>query len=273
MKEWIETLEAGVRLLIKVIGALILLLLLFWREPLAATFRDLTLAVLTTLDDAGIRLRKANLGGLEFEIDDTRQMVAGVGRVLGEAVDTLDAAAPKAADPALRETLANLSKQLRAAASGTERIDAQIGAQIGGAVTRALAATPTAPGAAPPPAAEPVPGPAPPATIYGGHTPAAATLPAGGWGIVVGGDVDLAAAQDEVARARKAVTQAALPALDVRVLQRGAWFRTVVVFAREADARSALPTLKRVRDSAYPVALERWCPEPVAREGHLLCST
>ncbi|TCO81452.1 hypothetical protein EV699_10883 [Plasticicumulans lactativorans] len=270
MKEWIETLEAGVRLLIKVIGALILLMLLFWREPLAATFRDLTLAVLTTLDDAGIRLRKANLGGLEFEIDDTRQMVAGVGRALGEAVNVLDAAAPKATDPALRETLDGLSKQLRAAASGTERIDAQ----IGGAVTRALAVTPAAPGVAPPPATEPVPPapvPAPPAAADGAL---AAALPAGGWGIVVGGDVDLASAQDEVARARKAVAQAALPALDVRVLQRGAWFRTVVIFAREADARGALPALqKRVRDSAYPVALERWCLAPVAREGHLLCST
>lgn len=269
MKEWIETLDAGVRLLIKVIGALILLMLLFWREPLAATFRDLTLAVLTTLDDAGIRLRRANLGGLEFEIDDTRQMVAGVGRALGEAVDKLDAAAPKATDPALRETLERLSKQLRAAASGAERIDAQ----IGGAVTRALAVTPAAPGVALP-AVEPVPPapvPAPPGAADGAPP---AALPAGGWGIVVGGDVDLAAAQDEVARARKAVTQAALPALDVRVLQRGAWFRTVVIFAREADARSALPALqKRVRDSAYPVALERWCLAPVAREGHLLCST
>ncbi len=261
MKDWIETLEAGVRLLIKVIGALILLMLLFWREPLATAFEEFTSDVLTTLERAGIRVRKGNLLGVEFDVDDARQKVAGVSRAIGDVVAKLDEAAPKAADPGLRDELADLSKRLRAAAAGAESIDVQIGVAAAQGVTerplRSVEQSSPSP-------VKPVPG-------EGGGAAVSALSSSSAWGVVIGSDVDLSAAQDEVKRARKAVAQGGLPALDVFVFLRNNWYQTVVVFSGAGEARNALPVLREVRKSAYAVALDRWCAGPEKRDGFMAC--
>ena len=97
----------------------------------------------------------------------------------------------------------------------------------------------------------------------------------GTWGIVIGHDDSLDAAQDEVERATKEGFAAS-------VYKKGNWFVTVVGgrlgqeqsgFANEDEAASANFEISRViRAGTQVVALKEWCENPQAAGGATQCS-
>lgn len=97
----------------------------------------------------------------------------------------------------------------------------------------------------------------------------------GTWGIVVGHDDSVGAADDEVRRAGAAGFTAA-------VYRKRNWFITVAQgrvgqgqsgFASEDDANRANFELSRaVRDGTYVVPLKKWCENPRQQQGFAQCS-
>lgn len=77
----------------------------------------------------------------------------------------------------------------------------------------------------------------------------------GSWGVVVSGDRKLDEAQFEVNKAK------AQGYMAVSIYDRARSLRTVIEFPSNDDARNALPNIRaKVRNSAYAVNLDEWCP-------------
>ncbi|RDJ23363.1 hypothetical protein DWF00_22300 [Bosea caraganae] len=101
-------------------------------------------------------------------------------------------------------------------------------------------------------------------------SPAAPSAPAAGddFIIVFGGDASLAAAQDEIARARRAGIGSAV------VYLRDDSYRSIAVFADAQAQAAALPVLQSLspwsRD-AYRTRLSAWCPVRRVDEGFTRC--
>jgi hypothetical protein len=83
----------------------------------------------------------------------------------------------------------------------------------------------------------------------------------GAWAIVVSADRALNQAKHEVRRART------IGYSSVEVFERGGLYRTVIEFPDKAEARKALAKIRReLKDSAYLVDLEAWCPTREQRD-------
>lgn len=82
--------------------------------------------------------------------------------------------------------------------------------------------------------------------------------PAGSdWLVLAGSDTTEQAAMDEVRKARNAGFD------KVKVFKNRGMYRTAIVFDDRQDAADVLPSVKdKVRDSAYIVSRDKWCPAP-----------
>jgi len=90
----------------------------------------------------------------------------------------------------------------------------------------------------------------------------------GDWGIVIGSDTTLEAALDEVRTAQEYGYEAV-------VYYRGGWFATVVgPFPSQEVAESVNIVIRsEIRDSAFVINFNSWCPSPIQRDGYLECQT
>lgn len=87
------------------------------------------------------------------------------------------------------------------------------------------------------------------------------------WAIVMGGDPTLPGARDELSKAGKA----GLP--NPRIYYREKSFRTVSVVPADTETTEILERARKsMRPSSYPVRLDGWCPNPIPREGFLVCA-
>ena len=91
----------------------------------------------------------------------------------------------------------------------------------------------------------------------------------GGFGIVVGQDSSLKAAQDEVARAQGAGFA------DPRIYLKDKRYQTVVYFGARAERDNALAAARNISKwaaNAQPVTLSTWCIVPDDQKTHRVCS-
>jgi hypothetical protein len=87
------------------------------------------------------------------------------------------------------------------------------------------------------------------------------------WAIVMGGDPTLPAASDEISRAEKA----GLP--NPRIYLRNRSYRTVAIVPPGAETTEVLDQARRrMRPDAYPVRLDGWCPNPITKDGFVICA-
>ncbi len=87
------------------------------------------------------------------------------------------------------------------------------------------------------------------------------------WAIVIGGDPTLPAARDEISKAEKA----GLP--NPRIYLKNKAYRTVAVVPAGSETTEILGhARKSMRPDSYPVRLDGWCPNPIAREGFIVCA-
>lgn len=86
------------------------------------------------------------------------------------------------------------------------------------------------------------------------------------WGVVYGGDTDLASAQHETGpiAGKFALTNAA-------VYYRQRSFRSVAIAADRSEAEQLLYKAKTRRSDAYIVNMDRWCPNGIQKEGYIEC--
>ena len=76
----------------------------------------------------------------------------------------------------------------------------------------------------------------------------------GQWGVVAGGDRDVASAKDEITKLRE-------KGYTPRLFKRQDWFRTVALFKSREEAYAALQQIRTQNRTAYPVDLLKWCPD------------
>ena len=86
------------------------------------------------------------------------------------------------------------------------------------------------------------------------------------WGVVIGSDVSLPAARDEVARARRK----GLP--EANIYFRNGYYATIIVTDNRAKAAEAQVTARSFRPDAYVTRMDPWCRNPQAREGFVECA-
>jgi hypothetical protein len=90
---------------------------------------------------------------------------------------------------------------------------------------------------------------------------------AGGWIALIGADRTLPAAQDEVDRVKSS-----FPRTDI--LFADGWYRTVVRFDSEADARAASSQIRSLtKREPYVREFNLWCPGAVAQPGFTRCGS
>ena len=87
------------------------------------------------------------------------------------------------------------------------------------------------------------------------------------WGVVYGGDTDLAAAQYEVETAAKKYGLT-----NTSIFFRQGSFRSVATAADRSDAEQLLFKAKNRRSDAYIVNLNTWCPNRTAKAGYTECA-
>lgn len=85
------------------------------------------------------------------------------------------------------------------------------------------------------------------------------------WGVIFGGDTSIAAAQDEIKKARS------LGFTGAQIFYRQESYRSVAVTESRAAAEQALPTARSIRQDSYIVNLDRWCPRPIDKGEYLEC--
>ncbi len=94
------------------------------------------------------------------------------------------------------------------------------------------------------------------------------SLPApGGWAVVFGSDRSLAAAGDEIARAR------ALGVQGTGIYRRNDWYASLAVVASHEEAAEYLQRVRTFRDDAYLTRFASWCRTPQPRDGHVDCGS
>lgn len=88
----------------------------------------------------------------------------------------------------------------------------------------------------------------------------------GGWGVVLGSDVTLPAAQDEIKRAVKHKIASA------QIYHRQGYYVSIAVTDSRSAAQDYLKTAKTFRPDAYITSMGTWCRNPQAREGYTECT-
>lgn len=93
----------------------------------------------------------------------------------------------------------------------------------------------------------------------------AAVSASGGWGVVFGSDVSLAAARDEIVRASKK----GIPGAGVYF--RNGYYASIATVDNRAKAQDYLMIAKTFRPDAYIASMATWCGNPQQREGFVEC--
>lgn len=88
----------------------------------------------------------------------------------------------------------------------------------------------------------------------------------GGWGVVMGSDVALGPAKDEVARAARSGIDGA------GIYLRSGYYVTIAVTPDRAQAANYLTTAKRWRPDAYIAPMATWCRNMQPRDGYTECA-
>lgn len=74
------------------------------------------------------------------------------------------------------------------------------------------------------------------------------------WVVVIGADSTIDGAKDEVKTAKSKGFE------NVRILLRDGWYRTVIGFSSEKEAKDAVPDISnQIREGSYPRNLTTWC--------------
>jgi hypothetical protein len=89
----------------------------------------------------------------------------------------------------------------------------------------------------------------------------------GGWGVVLGSDVSLEAARDEIMRA----SQKRIPTAGVYF--RNGYYASIAVVDNRATAQEYLAIAKSFRPDAYVASMATWCRNPQQRDGFVECQT
>lgn len=90
----------------------------------------------------------------------------------------------------------------------------------------------------------------------------------GQWGIIIGADKTSLAAEDEV----KAAIKADFTQEQVQIYLRNDWYRTVIIFPTKKEAEEKKNKARKIRNSAYIVNFNSWCPKKEKKENYFQCS-
>lgn len=88
----------------------------------------------------------------------------------------------------------------------------------------------------------------------------------GGWAVVFGSDKTLAAARDEISRAKRAGIQGA------GIYMRNGYYASIAAVPTREKAAEYLLMARSFRSDAYVTRLATWCMSPIERDGYTECA-
>ncbi len=213
-------------------GALVMLAILLLLFP--AKFNDLLVrAGFEEGSIVGFKW-KANLLEANDALKNAQVTIADLKAQLDKANEALSEAQGRTNDPALRTSIAQLEAENTRLTEATRQVEASVRATIA--------------------SNEPL------------VEKAQASIGArGGWGVVFGSDVSVAAARDEIARAtRKGIEGPA-------IYYRNGYYASIAVVDSRSKAQEYLEIAKTFRPDAYIVSMATWCRNPQPLEGFTAC--
>jgi TIR domain len=94
-----------------------------------------------------------------------------------------------------------------------------------------------------------------------------AKLVTGGFGVVLGSDVSIEAARDEITRASKNGIKSA------SLYLRNGYYASIAIFENQTTAQDSLKIAKNFRSDAYVARMGAWCRNPQQRKGYVECQS
>ncbi|HJR08902.1 MAG TPA: hypothetical protein VJ842_16715 [Pyrinomonadaceae bacterium] len=216
----VATAKDGLAVLREFLIVLVLLLLLLWPGVINTRLQG---AGFVEADVAGFKWKSAQQA--VQKTGEVQQQVAEAKQTTEESIKKVDELAAKTNNPEVKKELETLKTTLNSSLQTTQAAekDLQTVRQVQENVLQA--------------------------------TRPNALVTTGSWGVVISGDRKLDEAQFEVNKAK------AQGYTSVSIYDRQNSLRTVIEFPSSADAQSALPNIRaKVRNSAYAVNLDEWCP-------------
>lgn len=93
-------------------------------------------------------------------------------------------------------------------------------------------------------------------------------VPENSWGVVLGSDVSLEAANKEIERR---TSNTGIPKAKTRVYFRNGYYASIAVADNQDEANKYLTIAKTFGQGAYSTQMENWCPNPQRGDGFVVC--